>query len=97
MLTAGTKSWGSFSIQGQQNYNLGVELGVRVGQKFLTLVVPMFPGSEESIRKFGFAVRLLCVEETGLLLDPTEHTQVVWKGLSQPGYCPHQHPVLFCE
>lgn len=76
---------------------MGVELGVRVGQKALTLVVPVFLGSAESIRKFGFAVMVLYVEEIGLVLNPREPPQVVWKGLSQQGYCPPQHPMLFCE
>lgn len=56
-------------------------------------VVPVSLGSDESIRKFGFAVRLLCVEEIGLLLYPTGGLE---RALLQ-GHCSHQHPVLFCE
>lgn len=48
----------------------------------LTQVVPVLLGSDESTTNFGFAVRLLGVEEFGLLLHPREPTQVVWKGLS---------------
>ena len=76
-----------------------MELGVKVEQKglSLTLIVQVSLGSAEGIGKFEFGVWLLCAEEIGLLLDPTEPARVVQKGPSLQRYCPHQHPVLSCE
>lgn len=59
-----------------------MELGDRVGQKASTLVVPVFLGSDEGIKEFGFAVRVLHVEEIGLVLDPREPHR--WSGKGSP-------------
>lgn len=76
-----------------------MKFGVEVGWKGLSLilVVQVSLGGAESIRKFGFRVRLLGAEETDLPLDPTEPVQVVQTGLPLQRYCPHLHPVLSWE
>lgn len=53
----------------------GIRCQSRAESFVFETVVPLSLGSDESIRELGFAVRLLGVEEIGLLLHPRQPTQ----------------------